>query len=749
MESSPAPVAATCTATATSFIGFRASRFDFSGGAHRYQTLREWLLRLPVVDPKRRFGAGSLRQLLDRMEAKMVKLTQHGDWYQPQSVLSRVVTAKLRKHEDLPDTLRDDIQQFAPIPLSDEHTLALLLYSAELYDVAGKPCRFQLYSELNRICREYGHADDIGAELRADWELFKPFAAHLQAAVLALPPVPMMLYRGAGYSINADAFPCNIRGSWGGFVSASSDRRQAVGFLNRDTGLHATKGSYFLILSDQARPLYHLSEFPEEMEYLHPLDLELETCMIIPAFMLVLAAVKVNVVVLKRAGAEVSLDLHLRLMASLSFIFEDMYSLYVMPGAKQHEADEPVALDERIEAFLQSSDHTLLVTGPQGIGKSLFTLWLAFHTEYKGWLFLYTCVARQSNPLAPNAIIETLRLQFGLHNGALAELRRRPLVLIMDNFFAEPLGPTLHEANGFADWNVKLIIVCRQEKLAQFRRWAGPNTTQMVFQPFNEEQIEEFVHRRLATPERPVSRDKSDSGRMGHKPDARRVSSISSGPSGGSLLQQLRNSPLWPQFTVPYALGMATELYVAGHHRLSGVTTWLRLHTAWLEWYLQMRGSDDVPGDMVKAEGVAWELQQNLGGYSLVGDRGNRDWFRRLPLLVVSYDPDGLFCIALHAIKDVLVALYLWRQLSTGTPDALAELGKATIKGEVSILRFFADIYHLPENAPFQSVVHQLLLTCSHTGEVSGVGDGRPESLPLTANAIALFECLTGDRSTP
>lgn len=29
----------------------------------------------------------------------------------------------------------------------------------------------------------------------------------------------------------------------------------------------------------------------------------------------------------------------------------------VMPGAKEHESDEPVALDERIEAFLQSSIH--------------------------------------------------------------------------------------------------------------------------------------------------------------------------------------------------------------------------------------------------------------------------------------------------------------------------------------------------------------------------------------------------------
>jgi len=556
-----------------------------------------------------------------------------------------------------------------------------------------------------------------------------------------------MLYRGAGYSISDDAFPCNIRGSWGGFVSASSDRRQAVGFLNRDTGLHATKGSYFLILSDQARPLYHLSEFPGEMEYLHPLDLELETCMTIPAFMLILAAVKVNVIILKRADAGVSLDLHLRLMASLSFIFEDVYALYVMPGAKEHASGETIPVDARVEAFLQSTDHTLLVTGPQGIGKSLFTLWLAFHTEYKGWLFLYTCVARVPNPLAPNAIIETLRLQYGLHSDALEDLRQRPVVLIMDNFFAEPLGPTLHEANGFAKWNIKLIIVCRPEKLVQFRRWAGSKTTQMVFQPFTEDQIEEFVHRRLYTTERIDPLDKSDSGRMGARSESVLVSTHS-GLMADELLQRLRSSPLWPQFTVPYALGMATELFTADPEHLAGIDTFLRLHTAWIEWYLQMRGSDDVPGDMEKAEEIAWELQQNLGGYSYVGDRGKCHWFRRLPLLIMSYDPGGFFCIALHAVKDVLIALYLWRQLSAGTPEALAELGKASIKGEDSVLRFFADIYHLPDHAPFQSAVQQILLMGIHSTATASTDRRGPQSLRLTANAIALLGCVNRERFT-
>ena len=78
--------------------------------------------------------------------------------------------------------------------------------------------------------------------------------------------------------MEAYEYPPGLTGAWAGVISASSDREQAVHFIDMGgkTGLHATVGSYFVILSDEARPVYYISQFPEEMEYLHTLDVRLE-----------------------------------------------------------------------------------------------------------------------------------------------------------------------------------------------------------------------------------------------------------------------------------------------------------------------------------------------------------------------------------------------------------------------------------------------------------------------------------------
>ena len=86
-------------------------------------------------------------------------------------------------------------------------------------------------------------------------------------------PFPSLLPPPSVFPFRYQAGTC---GSWGGCTSASSDRTQAAQFVSRDQALQATKGCYFMILSDQARPMYPFSAFPEEMEHLHPLNFELE-----------------------------------------------------------------------------------------------------------------------------------------------------------------------------------------------------------------------------------------------------------------------------------------------------------------------------------------------------------------------------------------------------------------------------------------------------------------------------------------
>jgi len=47
---------------------------------------------------------------------------------------------------------------------------------------------FRSVPRCSAVPPEYGHADDIGAELRADWELFKPFAARpVRGSIIPAP----------------------------------------------------------------------------------------------------------------------------------------------------------------------------------------------------------------------------------------------------------------------------------------------------------------------------------------------------------------------------------------------------------------------------------------------------------------------------------------------------------------------------------------------------------------------------------
>ena len=167
-----------------------------------------------------------------------------------------------------------------------------------------------------------------------EWERFKPFASHLNAAIEALPRVSTALYRGGTHEIQATTYPLGALGSWGGCVSASSDRRQALSFVDAAGALQARQGCYFLIISDEARPMYHLSAFPEEMEHLHPLGMQLEVCNVLPASILQMLALNINIVTLKIAGRSVPLELHLDALDGLAFIYDPFLAAYVSPEVK-------------------------------------------------------------------------------------------------------------------------------------------------------------------------------------------------------------------------------------------------------------------------------------------------------------------------------------------------------------------------------------------------------------------------------
>ena len=289
-------------------------------------------------------------------------------------VSARVEAAYRKTHQPVPAQLQRDVtaMPLARIPPAD--ALALLAYSYELYEDYQSPDPqqsrpFQLYKEFNALCRTYGHCEAPGAELEAEWGLFLPFAVHPDHAIAALPSVAAVLYRGMSRGSEAHGYPLGTRGAWGGCLSCSSDRQQGIQFVNKDRQLQSQEGSFFMILSDHARPIVHVSQFPEEMEHLHPLGLELEVCNVLPASILQMLSIKIAIITFKRVGAQLSYALWLRAFEELGFVYDEFLRAYVPPLVKQHPyAHAAFPIQDQVLEFVSAPDRqVLLITAKPGV----------------------------------------------------------------------------------------------------------------------------------------------------------------------------------------------------------------------------------------------------------------------------------------------------------------------------------------------------------------------------------------------
>ena len=150
------------------------------------------------------------------------------------------------------------------------------------------------------------------------------------------------------------------------------------------TGLQATVGSYFVILSDEARPVYYISRFPEEMEYLHTLDVRLEVCSVLPTSILQMMALNINIVTLKVAGKPLPLELQFAALAGLGFIYDSLLTNHVPPFVKRHPlALKSGCIQPKITKFVQQDGaHMLLIAAGSGMGKMTCALWLSRQTQY-------------------------------------------------------------------------------------------------------------------------------------------------------------------------------------------------------------------------------------------------------------------------------------------------------------------------------------------------------------------------------
>ena len=153
-------------------------------------------------DPKQRFAQAHVQAMLATLPSSDPPADVERT---AAAVLRAVEAAHARSDTVVPAKVRQDVAGLPPVRLAHHHFLALWAYSTELYedDARTQSARYQIYGEFNRICREYGQAQRPSGDVLSDWALFYPFAFHLDAAIRQLPAIPMVLYRGGGFHIDA------------------------------------------------------------------------------------------------------------------------------------------------------------------------------------------------------------------------------------------------------------------------------------------------------------------------------------------------------------------------------------------------------------------------------------------------------------------------------------------------------------------------------------------------------------------
>ena len=727
------------------FVGFEPNVFRLA--ANPATTLSDWLCALVHQDPWRRFR----KQPIDRLQRQLDEWVQPHVAFNPEEILAQVAAKTPR----LPSKLQSSILSLRIPAVDPAHHLALVTYSAELYEEDGTTsCEYQIYGEFNRICREMAHAKRPFVDaLRLDWELFRPFVALLRAAIEALPKVSAILYRGAGFNISSATYPIGARGSWGGAISASSDRRQAVGFVGKE-GLKASKGCYFVLLCDEARPIYHLSLFPEELEHLQPLDQEFEVCSVLPASILQMLALSINIVTLKVAGKSLPLELHFAALDSMGFIYDEFLSSYIPPSVKIHPiAHESYSIEAKITQFVERHHHNLLLLAAQaGMGRTSCALWLARTTHHLGRTWLFVSLPAVEALFTPNGLVQHLQKTFGFSPGEMTRLRQHPLVLILDSLdevqTPSPLPvQSWWQLNGFESWDLQLIVTCRMEHIKDYGQCMGTPST-LYISPFGEHQMEAYISKLLLRNEALVAAPTSGRANEGMPaPHTERTDGTTEEHNARvkEVMGRMKRSRMRDKYAVPFRLSMALDLFLQGAEVVEqehgteveafGSSHLADLYAQWLHRFLPRMGERDVPNAVLQLERVAWDLHREGRVHAQVGDLGQLEWFTHAPLRVNDYGPQSKFSFKHKSIQEYLVATHIFRSLQQS--DAQALLCTIDVTSDLPVLRFFCDLCagDVAPDLP-QGVVSPMYQRLCNNVFASR---GHPELAHCAANSISLL----------
>ena len=320
----------------------------------------------------------------------------------------------------------------------------------------------------------------------------------------------------------------------------------------------------------------------------------------------------------------------------------------------------------------------LLVPCFTGMGKTSCALWLVRKTHCHGCMWLFVSLPSVHHPFAPNGLVRHLQSTFGIDERAMGELRQRPLVLVLDSLDevsrATVPSQTFWDLNGFDQWNVRLIVTCRQEHVNDYGSCLG-DPSRLFIQAFGPDHIRAYVRMRMhaheghaatgirfghtaTSPARPTSdptcktSDIVESSEVEQRLDA--------------MLADMQKSRIRKGYRVPFRLSMAMDLYLqqpeAGPISFGSLSRAAQLYDLWLRHDIRQKGgSGCIDEVMTKAQQLAWDLHCTDRVQAKVEGLGAEDWFRKCPLRVHDYHPESCFSFKHKSIQEYLAGLWVCR----------------------------------------------------------------------------------------
>ena len=252
----------------------------------------------------------------------------------------------------------------------------------------------------------------------------------------------------------------------------------------------------------------------------------------------------------------------------------------------------------------------------------------------------------------------------------------------------------IDRSNRLKDWQVKLIVTCREEHMKSYGNCLGPHPPILYLQGFGEVQIEEYVQRRVRAwrfqqpsdvsvtrAQRPAlvrTRRRSTISAVALRmtPDGAAAAVATAAAAVGAslavmasvdaadrqrdreIMTRIATSPIRPAFSTPFKLMIGMDLMMAG--ALEDIHQECYLYEGWLNQQFASRGtigSEELQEVWRQAERLAWDLHMQGSTHEEVGDRGKEDWFRRLPLRIHDYGPDGIFSYQHKSLQEYLVGM--------------------------------------------------------------------------------------------